>query len=497
LLNFLPTRSSAEETPGITIKWLRPRLSSVWAVVSIAIPVAIVNVCPFLAPDLAYQIRLGDLMRDSGSLIRTDMLTFTAAGLPWMDQQWGAQILTSLAFEYGWFGLAILRMLLVIAVLALVYKACAVTSKRLAAGLTIGSAMLLMGGFQLRPQTFGMLCFVALFWLIAGRRLHPNRLWWILPIVVLWTNLHGSFFLAPMILLGALIEDLYDRKPLRSLPYVALAAIFATLANPIGIRIWSYVWKISTNPVIRNLIDEWKPPTIYVYSGALFFLSASILVLFIARRREPMALAPLAWLGAFFALGLTATRSVFWWALAAPIIISQMLRRPDKERPNPRNYGNLLVICVVAGILLFSLVRWSPYISAESVPPSQFLLSAPTDITQKLQEEVRSGERLFVTQNWASWFELKLPFNPVAVDSRIELYHPEVWSNYLAVTQGRCGWQNILDQWNVEVAVLSHVQQKNLIPLMKSDAGWQLVYQDNDGAIFRRLESIAPYERPN
>ncbi len=157
------------------------------------------------------------------------------------------------------------------------------TSRRLAVGLTIGSAVLLLGGFQLRPQIFGMLCFTAVFWLMAGRHKHPNRLWWILPIVVLWTNLHGSFFLAPIILLGAWIEDLAYKKATSKIPYVALASILVTIANPFGWNIWRYVWTVSTNPVIRNLVGEWKPPEIYVYSSALFFLSASAVALYLAR----------------------------------------------------------------------------------------------------------------------------------------------------------------------------------------------------------------------
>ena len=44
----------------ITHKWLHPRISSVWAVASIAIPVAVVNALPLLAIDLAYQISIDD-----------------------------------------------------------------------------------------------------------------------------------------------------------------------------------------------------------------------------------------------------------------------------------------------------------------------------------------------------------------------------------------------------------------------------------------------------
>jgi hypothetical protein len=151
----------------------------------------------------------------------------------------------------------------------------------------------------------------------------------------------------------------------------------------------------------------------------------------------------------------------------------------------------------MAGIVLFSLIRWSPYISADTIPPRQFLAHAPAEITLRLQQEVHPGERLFAAQGWASWFELKLPLNPVAVDSRIEIFPSEVWDDYISVVRGKCGWQAILDRWNIDVAVLHHEQQKHLIPLMRTDPGWKYVYQDDDGIIFRRVSSIAPSETDN
>jgi hypothetical protein len=57
------------------------------------------------------------------------------------------------------------------------------------------------------------------------------------------------------------------------------------------------------------------------------------------------------------------------------------------------------------------------------------------------------------------------------------------------VSRGSEGWQAILDSWHVDVAVLARDQQPYLIPRMKADPGWRLVYEDAEGLIFRRVST--------
>ena len=62
----------------------------------------------------------------------------------------------------------------------------------------------------LRPQLFGMASFAVVLVLVAGRRDHPRALWLVPVVTILWANLHGSFFLAPVVLGLAWLEDLHD-----------------------------------------------------------------------------------------------------------------------------------------------------------------------------------------------------------------------------------------------------------------------------------------------
>jgi hypothetical protein len=67
-----------------------------WTLLAVLLPVLGATIAPMSTVDLAYQVRVGDLMRASGSVLRADPLTFTAAGQAWLNQQWGAGVLLSL-----------------------------------------------------------------------------------------------------------------------------------------------------------------------------------------------------------------------------------------------------------------------------------------------------------------------------------------------------------------------------------------------------------------
>ena len=143
-----------------------------WTLLAVLIPVLGATLAPMSTVDLAYQVRVGDLMRASGSILSTDPLTFTAAGQPWLNQQWGAGLLLSVGYSIGgWAGLALLRALLVGLAVGLVFwTARRWLPVRPAALLALGAFVVGIGALALRAQLFGLVCFVLVIALLADRR---------------------------------------------------------------------------------------------------------------------------------------------------------------------------------------------------------------------------------------------------------------------------------------------------------------------------------------
>jgi hypothetical protein len=480
-------------------------LSAVWAFVCVVLPVVASLEASISTVDVAYQVRAGDLMLKSHHLLRHDVLSFTAAGRPWTDQQWGSQIAFALAWRAGgWIALHLLRAALVGVIYLFVYLACrrAGASVRISAFLTLASFAVAVGGLAIRAQLFGMALFAASVFLLVGRRTNGRWLWVMPMLVAIWANVHGSFFLGPLLLGLGVLMDLAERHPAwRRTLAVFGASLFASLANPFGPKVWSYAWELSTNNVVTRFVSEWQPPTIRDVTGAAFFISAALVVVLLARRGKPTSWPTLLSLGVFFVIGLEAIRGVFWWALLAPALLAPILadfiassRAASSRRPNPPpttpgdSRGNPRVNVAIAAALILLGIAYLPWWRGHSrQAPSRALVSeAPLGVTAAVRRAARPGERIFDPQIWGSWFELSLPSNPMFVDARIEVFPLSLWGDYEDVSVGREGWQAILDRWRVGIVVTNRNQQRGLIPKIQGDPGWRRVHADREGLVFVR-----------
>jgi hypothetical protein len=464
-------------------------LPQLWATLAVAVP-AIAVLGSLSTVDLAYHVRLGEQMLRSHHLVRSDSLSYTAGGLPWLDQQWLAQVLLALVFRAArWEGLALLRVALVSSTFTFLVLACraAGIDLRRSAWLCLASFVVGLGSLALRPQLFGLLLFAMSLWLVAGRRAHPRRLWWMAALAAVWANVHGSFFFAPVLLGLAWVEDRRDgdRRSGRTLRLAFLAGA-ATLVNPFGVRVWDYVLDLTTDPVVRRFAGEWQPPSVRSFFGAIFFLSIAAVAVVLARRDRPVPWLTLLSLGVFAAFGLQAYRGVIWWGLAAAPVLAGLLAADTfpkrKTEPAPAGVHTVLAACVV-GVSLITFPFWG---KTGADPPARLVSPAPREITDAVRANLAPGDHMFNAQRFGSWFELALPDRPVFVDSRIEAFPASVWSDYVAVSDGREGWQTILDDRQVRVVVADREEQTLLIPLIQRDPAWRLVLDDADGLVFVR-----------
>ena len=106
---------------------------------------------------------------------------------------------------------------------------------------------------------------------------------------------------------------------------------------------------------------------------------------------------------------------------------------------------------------------------------------APSDLAVALRGIVRPGDRVFVPQTWASWFEWAVPDARYFLDSRFELYPAGVWQDYGAITAGGSSAAAALDRWAVELLVVPAGA-----PAPTPAGGWVRVYSGADGEILAR-----------
>ncbi len=225
-----------------------PRASraAIWALFALVLAYALVaglrTVSDF---DVGWLLATGRYLVTHHQVPRTDVLSYTAYGVPWIYPPFGGAIFY-LAYAAG--GFAALSWIGGVACVAVI--AIAVGRPRL---LTCALGILAVPSvaFRTAPRAdlFTTLFFAACLALVVKyRRDGEAWLWLLAPIMLVWVNVHSGFS-AGIALLGAYVAmELADlcfgarraeasRRLKRAAPWLA-AALLATLCNPWGIGVY-------------------------------------------------------------------------------------------------------------------------------------------------------------------------------------------------------------------------------------------------------------------
>ena len=470
-----------------------------WASLTALVPAIVTLLSKMGAVDLAYHVRTGDMILATRSIPNVDTFTFTVRGQPWLDQQWLAQVVFSAFFKlggqtYGWATLAALQATLVALTFFPVYLACRASgaTPRTGALLTLGGFVVASPALAMRPQLLALPLFGVTLWVVAGRVVHPGRLWLVPILTALCANIHGSFALFPLVVGIAWLDDLRTHAPgARRTLAVGAVSLAATLVNPFGIHVWTYAYNLSTNPVIRKTISEWAPVTLAQVSGWFMIGSGLLVAGYFARRTRPVPWIPLLTLALFFVLALAAQRAIVWWGLVTPVVMAGVLaeatRARTAEEPEPEEAPArkepALPAIVIMSTLLLGIAVLAPWWRGPGF--AHYLNAAPPGLTHAVQQ-LPPGTRLLAHQPWGSWFEYAAPDVPVFVDSRIEIVPADIWKDYGQLGFAGARWRDVLQKYDVQAIVADKSSWNVMIPILRADPDWHVAYEDDDGVLFVR-----------
>ncbi|HEV3157551.1 MAG TPA: hypothetical protein VGZ00_09430 [Candidatus Baltobacteraceae bacterium] len=448
---------------------------------------------PPLDGDLGWQRWLGESIMRTGKL--PDALgaeSFAAVGSPWVPQEWlfgvGAWVGRSgLGWDFFAGGIALcgVAALWFVAVRCLRREA-----GPLATAICTGLAgMALFESFGVRVQVAAW-PFFALFLLLMDSE--GLILWWSVPLVALWSNVHGSVMLAPVLASAYAVGSWIDARAwtpiVRRRFFVAGALLAATAANPLGVRLPLYALSLFTNP-IRVYISEWRRTDIAEPS---FLFGSFILILIIltlwgwtARRRWCEAL-PAA---AMVAAALMAARNeaicgIALAPLAAPML-SRVLERfttafsPSASRKTRPFDSIMLLVGVVMGALVaFALIR-SPERTKEIHMP----------IVEIVAAAALPGEHRLFCADFA-WCSLALdrPNLRVFLDGRADPYPIAIWKALGELHWLMPGWRADLDRYTFDEIIVE--KDSPLDQALARLPDWRKVTSDGRFRLWRRAKTV-------
>ena len=313
-------------------------------------------------------------------------------------------------------------------------------------------------------------------------------IWALVPVAAVWSNLHASAMLAPVLVgaatFGVALEE--RRVNARVGRYVALTAAVAVAIclNPLGSALPHYALTLFSNP-IKHYISEWKVTDIGDTSfafGALPLLLGALVLGAGARERRWKDVIVFA---AFAYLLLAAARNIAIFGLeAAPLVAIGLTRvwpQHDQGEATPLDRTMDFVLpafsFVISLVVAVQLIRAIPSDAERGIPSAAL---AALD---------RAGTHRLFCSDFA-WCGLVLPptgglpRQRTFLDGRADPFPSDVWKDYVAIVRVTPAWQQQLDSHHVDAVLVSAGaplgQALALVP------GWRTSYRDKNFWLYLR-----------
>jgi hypothetical protein len=436
-----------------------------------------------MSPDGWYAFLGGQVIVHHG-LPSHDTLTVWGHGHRWVDQQWLAQL-----GYYGVYALGGLRLALLTnaAIVAASFAAAArLASVRGGATrdvlcVSVPAALsFALSSSALRPQTFALPLFLGVVWLLVRDARAPSRrVFWTIPVLALWANLHGTVTLGVLLVLLAVGADVWSRRSftLRSASLAVLAAA-APFASPYAPYLPGYYRTVLFNGEFAKYLPDWMP-TALAPKTAAFYLLAFATVFVIARVPRAFTLFEKTAILVLLVLAVEATRGVTWFTLFVLVVLPSALR--DLTVPDLRlNRGRALLVVVIsaAAVLAITLV-------VASRSASWFARDYPPSAARVVADAAEPDGAVFANGAFSDWLLLTEPSlrGHIAYDARFEVLPNGRLADAAHISIGRYDAQQLLRPFDV---VVLRPQETELRSTLERSGRWRRIPANAKVVVLRR-----------
>jgi hypothetical protein len=496
------------------------RLDVVWLVAPIVAVLLRALLYPIAPNDYWWPLVHGRIFAVAGEITRTNLFLYTLpVDLEFLNQPWLAQWwLYEIHQMFGGLGsLCVNAGLLVGAVICLM----AVALRR-GAGVYALFAVASISGVLgssvavVRTQMFAYPCFVFLLFFLCFAPSSSRRRIWIAALAVVvaaWTNLHGTYILAPVCVaaagFGAVVEERYrsgvfSREALLFWGFSGAVALLACGANPKGFALFYYVLLISSHGSSNT--TEWMALELATAKGLFFYLFVIAAFAICIWRRHRIEWAQWCVFIVLAVIALRAQRGLLWWAWYLIILIPPALSRPPAETQEEavtvsHLEGIVHVVFVVAFLAVpFLCIPGGPI--SDYVEDNQLILERrhpgtafrafnqknPIELVDGLRRYGYTG-RIFHSQEVGGLLQWSLTDagnRPAVafVDQRFGMISNDVWNDYFVIEGVQRGAAGLLEKYGIGTLVISTEEQSELIKRIQESARWVRVAGQFDYHVF-------------
>jgi len=475
--------------------------------------------------DLGRHLKLGQIIWQTKHIPNTNLFSYTEPNFPFINHHWLSEVIFYGIYTAGGFkGLILFTALMGLLSFGLVF---ALAWRRKYFLLTIWAAVLSVGLLiertDIRPEIFGWLG-LALFLVILDRNKEKIKLsiWWLLPVQLLWVNLHISFVYGLALIFIFFLDRLWARRQTIHLlarkkkidSYIATTIFIGALLGLISFinpNTWrgalyplsvfkNYGYAITENQSPFFLAKLAASPTIIFFKAALVILALGFIVNW---RRFNFFYFLISLL--VTVMSCSAIRNFpLMGLIILPVLVSNFSQAREswskyfvwwtKNRLRP--WLRLLTILAIFAILIGSIycivsnrfyLKWGK--------ADRFGLSVPMGAAKAvdfLQEQKISG-RMFNNFDIGSYLIWRLyPQQQVFVDNRREAYSDDFWQSvYIPMQNDAATWQRLADDvYRFDYVFFVHTDAtpwgQNFLKNIWQNKNWRLIYLDPTATIWVR-----------
>lgn len=448
--------------------------------------------------DIGWHIRTGEWVVDHHAVPHQDLYSFSKAGAPWYAWEWGSDVIYGSLHR-----IAGLKGVVLLAGVLISLFAWTLLRRMVGRGVHLFWAMIisLLGvgaasiHFLARPHLFTLLFLSLAVWMIEIDRAEPSeksakRLWLLVPLTVVWTNLHGGFLALIAVLgltaVGIAVEAFLRRGEFRdAVRYAALAAscAAASLINPYGYQLHVHVAQYLRSDWIRNTIQEFQSPT-FRSENVLQFEALMVIGLIATGLlwRRGQVVEGL-WIVYFAHMSLGSVRHVPIFVTVCAITIAAEVSGWWRSWTAGAKKSSLPgIVNQMSGDLAPSFLRVSawPFLLVGTLvamgAPVKWPKDFPAIVFPVKMIHDHSGQilntRLLTTDQWGDYLIYLNPKQKVYVDGRSDFYGEQVGNEYLRMTGGQWDWDQIMKKYGFTSVLLP--SELPLCQLLKRDSGWRV-----------------------
>jgi hypothetical protein len=433
------------------------------------------------------HIRTGVDIAEGLGIPRSDPYSFTARGTQWVVQSWLPEVLYGWGRRLGGDGMLVVQQAVLMGVLAWLVARLARAGTP-ARTIVSGVVAVCAGAayWSPRPLLVGLIC-LALTVTVVERRANP---WWLVPVVWVWVNSHGSFPLGLAWLglagLGVWLDD--RRFPRDWARYAGAFAVGLAVSalNPLGPKLLAFALTVGDKQEVFRFIREWRSPDFQSGSGlfTLVFLAAALALLL--RSRPPWRVVFPAVV--FLALGLIAVRNLAMLAIVLAPALGAALRptqpaqdTDDVPEPPRVNLALAGLLAVVFGLFAVGGA------TGRAIAVSSYPVAS---VAWLEREGLRGPDHRLAAQDVVGCYLILRDGRDarVFIDDRIDMYPVGLTKDYIALLHGEARALAVLDRRQIDVVLWQ--RDLPLATILRSTDAWRQVHRSGEWVVFRRTDPV-------